>query len=29
MPGNMDAVWQRLINRRQKVLRMKRAWWNC
>jgi hypothetical protein len=22
-------VWQRSINRRQKVLRMKRVWWNC
>ncbi len=25
----MDAVWQRSINRWQKVLRMKRVWWNC
>jgi len=25
----MDSVWQRSINRRQKVLRMKRVWWNC
>jgi hypothetical protein len=24
----MDAVWQRSINRWQKVLRMKRGWWN-
>jgi hypothetical protein len=24
----MGSVWQRLINRWQKVLRMKRAWWN-
>jgi hypothetical protein len=24
----MDAVWQRSINRLQKVLRMKRGWWN-
>jgi hypothetical protein len=28
-PGNADAVWQRSINRWQKVLRMKRGWWNC
>ena len=28
-PGNMDAVWQGLINRWQKVLRTKRVWWNC
>jgi hypothetical protein len=25
----MDAVWQRSISRWQKVLRMKRVWWNC
>jgi hypothetical protein len=25
----MDAVWQRSINRWQKVLRTKRVWWNC
>ena len=25
----MDSVWQRSINRWQKVLRMKRVWWNC
>jgi hypothetical protein len=25
----MDAVWQRSINRWQKVLRMNRVWWNC
>ncbi len=24
-----DSVWQRSINRWQKVLRMKRVWWNC
>jgi hypothetical protein len=23
------SVWQRSINRWQKVLRMKRVWWNC
>jgi len=25
----MDSVWQRSINRWQKVLRMNRVWWNC
>ena len=25
----MDSVWQRSINRWQKVLRMKRVWWDC
>jgi hypothetical protein len=25
----LHHVWQRLINRRQKVSRMKRVWWNC
>ena len=25
----LHHVWQRSINRWQKVLRMKRVWWNC
>ena len=28
-PGNMDSVWERSINRWQKVLRMNQVWWNC